>query len=269
MHPALKPKLKRTEIWNPSFEQIFKGFDCLLPLWQDIKSSFTSWPTIEQYNQLARTLNLDFQFILQQSDTQYEAEIYLHNRVPMRPSNWHDFFNNLTWLIFPNMKRALIEVAQHAAHSDKPKQRTPKQNVLAHFDECGIVICSDDKTIFNQIKNFEWKNLFWENKQRLIQHCHPVITGHGILEKGLTPYIGMTAKALFLTVPNDYFTYSALDKLKYVDTGIAQIILSNHFPDDPKALSPFPVLGLPEWHLENSNEVFFENENYFRRKRNL
>ncbi|MFO1259401.1 MAG: DUF3025 domain-containing protein [Gammaproteobacteria bacterium] len=264
MFPESKSKLKRTDNWDPHFYKHFEGYQTLLPYWASISDRFlNAWPTITDYNRLAEEAAFAFRFIEQDAHTPYESTIFHHQRIPTRLHNWHDFFNNVSWLIFPSMKRALIETAYQAA-DNKPKQRTSKQNVLAHFDECGMVICSDERCYLDKIRQHEWSSLFLDRNLEI--HCYPIITGHGILEKGLQPYIGMTAKAILMEVNSAFFKLDKIEKLRYVDERIATEIVSPEFPNTPKALAPFPLLGWPKWHPDNDKDSFFGNIHYFRPK---
>lgn len=268
-------QINKKDIWNPCFHKDFGGFESILPIWQQFQCQFdTDWPSIHDFNQIAQNwywlkrIDEQYQvrFIEQQSTMRYENQIHQAGQVPSRLFHWHDFFNNMTWLNFPKTKWALIHKNVNTHHAIE-NQRTPQQNLLAHFDECGIVLCSDKASIFESIKQFQWKKLFWETKD-LLSHCFPIIIGHGILEKALAPYIGMTAKAILLEVREDFFTLSTFDKHQYVDKALEKYILSQAFPNSPQALHPFPLLGWPFWHPENRNEAFYENKNYFRTKRN-
>lgn len=262
-------QINKKDIWNPCFYKHFPGFSCILPLWKQQAAYFPySWPQVEDYNVIAKEQRNRISFIAQHSEARYEWEIYHRRRVMTRECSWHDFFNNLTWLSFPKLKWAIVKKVCEEFPSETVKVRNSRQNLLAHFDECGMVICSDKSSIFDDIKAFRWKKLFFETPF-LQQHCLPVLMGHGMLEKALNPYIGMTAKAILLQVPSDFFALSGMAQLKYVDEEIANFIQSPEFPNSPQALQPFPILGWPTWHQENQQECFYENTNYFRTQRML
>lgn len=91
-----------------------------------------------------------------------------------------------------------------------------------------------------------------------------MIFGHGLFEKAQNPYIGMTGKVMFLEVTADFFRLPIHERLKYIDLQLAEWILSANFPEEPKALHPFPLLGWPKWHAQNHSAVFYDNQNYFR-----
>ncbi len=238
-----------------------------MPLWNATSEKFVEhFPTCDDFNALAAKCGNGIYFISQLVNMRYEWEIYRNKAVPMRQQCWHDFFNNLTWLTFPKLKWAIVQKI-----CDEPSTattRTSLQNTLAHFDECGVVICSDKPEIFDMIKAFAWKDLFCRT-QNLEQHCKPVIIGHGLFEKGLVPYIGMTAKAVFLPVEKSFFALNTQDQNSFIDQEIAKYISSEHFPHAPKALQPFPMLGWPGWHPDNHDEAFYDNREYFREGRRV
>lgn len=233
--------------WDPFFYKRFQGFESV-QFWEKLAHLYPQWPTIEDYNRLKNKVG----FIAQNPDIQYESQIYHHKQVPTRLHNWHDFFNNVTWLIWPKLKWALIEANIKEVKNNH--LRTPMQNLLAHFDECGMVICSTEEDVFEDIKAHRWKKLFLD--KNLLTHTHPFIVGHGLLEKGLNPYIGMTGKAIFMPVEKDFFTLSLKEKITFID---AQ-------PLCLQKLWPFPLLGWPGWY-PHQEEVFYDNAQYFREKK--
>lgn len=255
--------------WDPYFYNKFLGFENSLPLWRKV-DYFDHWPIIKDYNQFATNVTLPngsaIRFVVQNARMQYENEIYQHHVVPTRLFHWHDFFNNLTWMTFPKTKWAMIQKSYQEKATRLNKNRTATQNVLAHFDECGVVLCSDKDEFFDYFQNFEWKKCFWNLREELLNHCYPIIVGHGILEKALMPYIGLTAKIIFLKTTKSFFSLSTEEKMTYVDSQLSHYIMSPDFPASPKALTPFPLLGWPTWHPDNSLEAFYDNMNYFRKK---
>lgn len=266
-------QINKKDIWNPCFYKAFPGFASILPIWQFMEQNITwkDWPSIDCYNNLARicfeeSLECKVEFQIQQPHMRYETYVNLKRIVPTRPYSWHDFFNNLSWLTWPRMKSAIVKRSCQESDKDEIKTRTSLQNTLAHFDECGVVICSNNLEIFEMIRLFEWKKLFCDT-QNLISDCIPIIVGHGLLEKALNPYIGLTAKAIFLHVDKDFLDLDSQSQNKIIDKEIAEYILSADFPHSPRSLQPFPLLGWPGWHQDNNDESFYENTNYFRASR--
>lgn len=257
----------KKDIWNPFFYKDFLGYEPLILWWQQYESQFQDrWPSIQDYNawfQYQFPQN-PLVFISQTVDSRYEQDVYLEKSIPTRYQNWHDFFNNVTWILYPKTKWALVERSfQENASRTHPLQRTKRQNLLAHFDECGMVFCYDKATLIEDIQAFSWKKFFYETVN-LSQHGWPMIFGHGLFEKAQNPYIGMTGKVMFLEVTADFFRLPIHERLKYIDLQLAKWILSANFPEEPKALHPFPLLGWPKWHAQNHSAVFYDNQNYFR-----
>jgi hypothetical protein len=264
-------QINKKDIWNPCFYKAFPGFASILPIWQSLEKTtqLDDWPSIAAYNLLAKKffsnipLACKVEFQTQEPHMRYETYVNINRIVPTRSNSWHDFFNNLSWLTWPKMKTAIVKRTCQDSAKDEIKKRTSIQNTLAHFDECGIVICSDDSDIFNMIKSFAWKKLFIE-KSDLISCCTPVIVGHGLLEKALNPYIGLTAKAVFMQVDKNFHQLNTQSQNLIIDNEMSKYILSPEFPNLPKALHPFPLLGWPRWYENNRNIDFYDNETYFR-----
>ena len=273
MIPMYNAPIDKKDIWNPFFYKDFLGYESVVPWWQPLESQFQNkWPDIDAYNTwfkqsaVVNQLPADFHvsFIPQSALASYEQDVYLRRNVCTRQENWHDFFNNVTWILYPKTKWAIIQRG-YQENSDKlPTQaRTKRQNLLAHFDECGMIFCSDCPSLFNQVKNHAWKKLFFETANLKV-HAWPLIFGHGLFEKAKNPYIGMTGKIVFLHVRPDFFDLPMLARISYIDTKMAEWILSADFPDEPKALHPFPMLGWPDWHVQNRDPAFYDNCCYFR-----
>lgn len=239
-----------------------------MPLWQQVEQRFNAWPSIKDFNDL-RNLSYDknyvdemrLSFIEQTAQSCYEQEICQNRQIPTRLRNWHDFFNNLSWLCWPRLKWSMV---RRAVQEKAGPIRTSGQNMLAHLDECGMVFCSSDPHVFHLIKTFQWQTLFFY--PYLLESCLPVLMGHGLLEKLLNPFVGITAKVIFLQVDKSFFQKDLMSQMQYIDSKIADYILGPQFIAEPKALCPFPFLGWPHWYL-NQDAAFYENKHYFREQR--
>jgi hypothetical protein len=259
-----------TTTFNPYFYRDFPGYESLW-FWPSIAPHHRDWLKVEDYNALTkeiyRDVPLDCQvaFTEQQSESFYEWQIFQERLVPTRNQSWHDFFNNLTWLTWPRLKSALIKrLCEDSLSTGNPSRaRSPLQNCLTQLDEFGAVICCDDEELISHIKNFQWQTLFLTPD--LLEHCQCTLIGHGLFEKLLNPFIGLTAKAIILQVKSDYFRLPYPEQLSFVDKALAQYLLSETFPKASKALQPFPILGWPTWHA-NQDEAFYANKRYFREK---
>lgn len=262
--------MPNTKAFNPYFYRDFPGFESLW-FWPPLAHLYRNWLKVEDYNALAKELyrsvpgDCHVAFSEQQSESFYEWQIFQERRVPTRNQSWHDFFNNLTWLAWPRLKSALIKrlCEDSLVSGNSSRKRSPLQNCLTQLDEFGAVICCDKKEIIALIKNFQWQSVFLA--PNLLKHCQCTLIGHGLFEKLLNPFIGLTAKAILVEVNAGYFQMSYLEQLSFIDKVLASYLLSDDFPQSSKALQPFPILGWPGWYA-NQNEVFYGNKQYFRAK---
>lgn len=183
----------------------------------------------------------------------YEERIYEHGMIATRKNNWHDFFNAMVWHRFPNIKIAINAAHYHEVQKQNSSLRSRKRDLLTLFDECGVIIFANP-SVHELIRQHQWKELFIGNKEQWLSGNITMITfGHAMYEKYMQPYIGMTAQALLL--PNTF-------KSDY-DNQIGKLIANGKMLLCKSELSPLPVLGIPQWH-KNQDDEFYANENYFR-----
>lgn len=265
-----KEPTSKKDIWNPHFHNEFLGFEDIAFIWRRFQTLFSDWPSIEGYQYMADTLGFNsshaqsLTFIQDSAEIQYEKRIYGWHQIPTRLQCWHDFFNNLTWLCWPKLKRAIIE--KSIGSPKLSTARTALQNTLAHFDECGVILVSTEESHFKSLQNFEWQQFF--QAPEITTQVKPVLIGHGILEKCLNPYIGVTAKGVFLKAPQGFFELTLEAQHQYIDNEMAEYIQSDDFPTNPRHLQPFPFLGWPHWY-DKQDDTFYNNTAYFRQPRNI
>jgi len=196
----------------------------------------------------------------------YELRIAETGEVETRTQNWHDLFNALVWIAFPGAKAAIN--AQHAAilaerGAAEARARGPERDALTLFDEGGVAVSSADPALTKLIVDFEWKELFWRRRAQVAAKMRFVAFGHALLEKALSPHLGIVAKTIFL--PMDPLPEEA---------GLGRAIdarLAAHFADrglfaSPRAMAPMPVLGVPGWHPDTARESFYDDRDHFRAK---
>jgi len=187
-------------------------------------------------------------------DATYEIRVYETGRVETRPDSLHDYFNALAWLAFPLAKARLN--AMHAAEIPRERGRRGRlRDLLTIFDEGGAIVQCEDAALLSLLQNFEWKKLFWENRERVANAMRIVVFGHAVLEKALEPWPGVTCKAIL--VGNDARPdRAARDWL----AGLAA-------DASPRLMPPLPVFGFPGWHAENARAGFYDDARYFRAPR--
>lgn len=230
---------------------------------------FETWPSLADYNQI---MPAEVSFIAQEAKTSvfeqhYEPRIFLRHEVQTRQDNWHDFFNHCVWKTFPKTKASMNAQQYFAMHNRDLNQtkRTPLENVLTLFDENGAIVISSDRKLLELLREFAWHALFIQARQ-LVKTCLDVhILGHALYEKALQPYIGMTASSVLIQVAPEFLTQSHQDQIHQLDSALANTIDAGKFVTS-KQLQPLPVLGIPGWDERNQAAVFYDNEDYFRKK---
>jgi hypothetical protein len=191
------------------------------------------------------------------SATRYETRIAGTGQVPTR-DNWHDLFNALQWIAFPQAKAAIN--AQHArllaaGGMAEASARSAPRDVLTMFDESGVIVASADAALLDLIRRFEWRELFVARRSQVIANMRFVLVGHGLMEKSLSPFIGITAKAMLLEVDA---TSGALDRVA------ADWLMDDTHLADSHPLAPLPLLGIPGWDARNKSAAFYDDTTYFR-----
>jgi len=264
--------------WNPNFYQISPLFNSISPALQRWKDGSEHWPSLSVFNEsipteIKNNNGKTVKFVPQGKKTenfseQYEPRIYERGEVQTREDNWHDFFQVLVWQTYPRTKSLLNELHYNASKKrlkEGINQRSPIENFVTLFDECGAVILTSNARLVEEIKDARWNSIFVKNRDKFGTEIECTVFGHAMFEKAISPYIGMTSHCLFLNVDSDFFLLSREEKNKHIDLALVSAIES--FSDiTTKLLSPLPLLGVPGWYADQSNE-FYNNVSYFRRKR--
>ena len=197
----------------------------------------------------------------------YESRIYLKGELQTRLNNWHDFFNAMCWLQFPKTKAALNALHFECSTLRQANtNRSPLENAITLFDECGAVIFADNDALLDMIRNHEWQELFCNNKDAFGKNIQCYVFGHAMHEKSLSPYLGMTTHSLLLKESTEFFDKDYPEQLKTVDQSISTL-WSAGIIKQTKDLQPFPLLGVPGWWWKNQDDDFYSNVDYFRKKR--
>lgn len=188
---------------------------------------------------------------------EYESTIAGTGQIPTRPDHWHDRFNALTWLRFPDAKRAVNAalVAEHARRAGDNRNR--RADALTMLDETGIVLITNVDDLSSTLRAHSWNNLFIDHRDFWGTRIIPVVYGHGLLEQLLNPYIGLIGRVLIIHSSRPLESDS--DSLINAQIPEAVSRLST-----PKDLPPLPVLGIPGWHGANETPDFYANVAYFR-----
>ena len=228
-------------------------FSGLHPVLRELNSPL--WPSRDALNRIAIARNIvnqqghPIRFVPASTSPalQYESHIATTGEIPTR-DNWHDLLNALQWLSYPVTKAAIN--AQHVARIDASMQRCVARDVLTMFDESGIMVASADESLLALVRDFQWHTLFVTRRADVIKHMRFTLFGHGLLEKSLSPFIGITAKAMLLHDGGDAAAANWLN----TESNLAHA----------RTLAPLPLLGIPGWDMRSEDATFYDNTHYFR-----
>lgn len=217
--------------------------------------------SLEQLNALARTAGLRVEsgsvlrFVPPSRSENlygdYEMRVFNSGRVETRPDNKHDLFNALAWLAFPKTKARLN--ALHAAQIPQESgQRGRFRDLLTLIDEGGAIVECDDADLIDMLRGFRWRELFWDNRDRVVRSMRVHVLGHAVLEQALRPWPGITCKVIFVPQGKDLDAEAAawLGRLSRAAT--------------PGELAPLPIFGLPGWFPGGERCEFYDDARYFR-----
>jgi len=232
-------------------------------------SNYTNWPTLSDYQSIFKLKHIGITPVAQAThiesfEDQYEPRVYLKQELQTRTENWHDFFNAMVWLSFPNTKKKLNSLHFDTASNREPgTNRSTLENRITQFDECGAVIITSNKNLLELIQNHQWKELFIEHKESFENEIKCVVFGHAIFEKALSPYIGMTCHCILIN-DNTLLKEAQEDNYTNLDLHLASL-----WEDTPAneigRFNALPILGIPGYWSDQSVN-FYDNEKYFRSK---
>lgn len=158
-----------TNAWDPGFGRKSPWLAPSLRVFGALEHE-TTWPAVDRYTELVESRRQAFapevrpvRFVVQapkprrrapgpvDRDALYDVRITMHDEVPSRPENPHDFWNAVAWALFPRSKRA-IHARQYRAlvawlpedARTIPGKRTREQDALTILDEGGVLVAAAD-----------------------------------------------------------------------------------------------------------------------------
>ena len=192
----------------------------------------------------------------------YERRIWDSGEVETRPDNWHDYFNVLVWLAFPQTKIA-VSAAHMRAMAAPGERRGDVRDALTHFDECGIVVLSAKPELLDLLRDFQWKKLFVERRGDVESSMRFVIFGHATYEQLLHPFRGLTAKAVLYDVSEDWLRMPFAEQMVALDGRLAADLCSDRYLR-PRDFQPLPVLGIPGVTPASEDPAYYDDAWHFR-----
>jgi hypothetical protein len=189
----------------------------------------------------------------------YEAFIFETHTVPTR-DNLHDFFNGLAWLRFPRIK-ARLNALQHAQikQNGVQQQRGAVRDALTLLDENAAFLCADRHApVIAALRGHDWQAAFQTHRSLLAAHP-PVLFGHALLEKLVSPYKSVVAH--IFPAPSAHHLIANQDWAG-LDACVAVQLSASAL--QPKPFVPLPVLGVPGWWAANETADFYTDRTVFR-----
>jgi hypothetical protein len=234
-----------------------------------------------RYPSIAVQSGVSLRFVEQQRgklpfEAQYEPRCYLSGEVQMRSDNWHDLFNALVWLSYPktkavlNARHYLALIGERASGSAR---RGTVRDVNTLLDESGAIVAYTEANsgaeLIGSLKEFKWKELFWLRREQVRPQSNQqamgfYLFGHGLYEKALLPYVGLTGQGLPIKVEQQFFSWPATQQLKHLDSLLADYLAKPGNCRDTRDLAPVPLLGVPGWTTDSDCEAYYDNTAYFR-----
>lgn len=186
----------------------------------------------------------------------YEAFIFETKTVPTR-DNLHDFFNGLAWLRFPAIKARLNALQYAQIQKDGVQQlRGALRDALTLFDENAAFLCTElHAPVIAALRKHDWQTAFQTHRALLAEHP-PVLFGHALLEKLVSPYKSIVAHV---------FPAQSAMNLEVIDAAVAAQLSESSLI--PKPFAPLPVLGVPAWWAANEHPDFYMDSTVFRAPR--
>lgn len=201
----------------------------------------------------------------------YESYIFNSGLCPTR-EGFHDFFNGLCWIHFPQTKARLnqlhmAQMTQGAPIANGPMRgpaegamggqvrghvRGQVRDALTVFDENAALLQAPD-ALWNALVTKDWHTLF-VTQAALWKDAKLALFGHALLEKLVVPRKAITAHV--------YRVHPSSQTLADLDRFVAHDLSAEKLATKPFA--HLPVLGVPGWWPANENLSFYEDASVFR-----
>jgi DUF3025 family protein len=264
----VRRRLRVSAAYESHFHRSSSAFDVGPPILA-AAAGWSDWPDVSAYDawsdELVRRAErvLSFREVAKASviaSGGYDLHIRDTGHIPTRPRSWHDFFNACIWARFPRAKLALHAAMLREFEWRSEAGRTRRQDWLTHFDECGVLVVSDDLELLENIAELRWRALFVDRRDSFVRDARVLCFGHATLEALREPFVGLMGKALLCHAAALGHRPTCGYDLAPVDAWLAAQLSSGTLPP----LRALPVLGVPGWHAANQDPSFYDRSHYFR-----
>ncbi len=185
----------------------------------------------------------------------YESHVAASGEVPTR-SNLHDLFNALVWFSCPRTKvmlntRHALQIARDGVRG----RRGPVRDAATLLDENGLLLVTRSRSIVDALHRRDWRHALVEQRSAWAHEVRPIVFGHALMEKMVSPWKSVTAHVWHLDLHPD----ASLDA---IDAAAAGAIAANNF--SPRRFLPLPVMGIPGWSAANACPTYYDDPMVFR-----
>jgi Protein of unknown function (DUF3025) len=259
MKPTTKPKPKRIFI-SPTREAVNKTI-FRHPVFQDVEDYLSwaiseHWLNVDDLNQTCVNLlhaytQKPLVFVTQTADLladglHYEQRIFQTGQIATRENNWHDLFNAMMWLCYPEIKSALNARQWRDALAHGLRTRTPGQCAMTLFDEAGAIV-SMPNIMLDCWKQHDWQGLFIQHAEKWRSgQAKVAVFGHALLDHALVTETLLVAKCI--VVDEKYFSSYLKSLADEIES--EKKLLAN------KELRTLPLCGIPGWHSALDSTAF-------------
>ncbi len=160
--------------------------------------------------------------------------------------------------LFDAVSASVIVLQQPAS------QRGAARDTNTLLDESGVIVAYADDELAGLLRNFQWRELFWTRREQLKSRMGFFVFGHGLYEKAINPYIGMTGQGTLLAVEQEFFSWPVKQQSAHLDMLLADYLADPEHCSSTRELSPVPLLGVPGWAADNEHAAYYDNTDYFR-----
>jgi hypothetical protein len=112
-----------------------------------------------------------------------------------------------------------------------------------------------------------WKELFWQRRAQVAREMRFFVFGHATWDQLRAPFVGLTAKAVFLEVEASWLAWPLPQQVIDVDVRLAALFSQPDAHARPRDFQPLPLLGIPGVTAENVDPAYYDDTRQFRPKR--
>jgi hypothetical protein len=187
----------------------------------------------------------------------YEQRIGERGQIAMRRDSLHDLYGALMWLAWPQSKWAIHQGQMDWIRAHGARQRSRHQQALAHVDEAGLIVATDDPTLVEALHDHDWAGLLGARRAAW-SGVRVAVIGHALFElKRTQPHDLLAGKVIAVIGP------TSAERLM-VDAVVAQGIDQRRAAADPRDLPTLPLAAIPGWDPRNTDPAFIASAPCFR-----